>query len=259
MSADSCGCGGPETDSETHAHHGHDHGHDHAAPAGKGWDWTRTLRALAIASWGGLFVYLWVSGRATTYIGPKTEWVVWLGAITLPLVALVYLYGSRGNGRTPTVREFGANGLLVAPILLTLMVPAPSLGAQAVSAKRTDKVAAPLQTAIEGDIRLFEIAWAKDSAEYADYNEIGAGTPVDFVAFVSKEQDANGELEVARFMVGCCAADANSFTVMVQNAPKLPVDTWVQIKGKLAGTPGQDLKVVASKVDEVAPPDNPYS
>ena len=223
------------------------------------WDWTRTLRALAIAAWGGFFIYLWVSGRATTYIGPKTWWVVALGAITLPIVALAYLYGARGERRSPTLREFGANGLLVAPILFTLMVPAPSLGAQAVASKRTDKVAAPLETAIEGDIRLFEIAWAKDSAEYASYNEIAAGTPVDFVAFVSTERDKAGDLEVARFMVGCCAADANSFTVMVQNAPDLPVDTWVQVKGELVGTPGKDLEVAADSVNEVAPPDNPYT
>ena len=257
MSADSCGCCGPDDGHD----HGHEHGHDHAhAPAGKGWDWTRTLRAVAIAAWGGFFVYLWVSGRATTYIGPKTWWVVALGAITLPLVALAYLSGARGAGkRTPSVRDLGANGLLVAPILLTLMVPAPSLGAQAVASKRTDSVAAPLKTGIEGDIRLFEIAWAKDSAEYADYNEIGAGTPVDFVAFVSNERDEQGDLEVALFMVGCCAADANSFTVMVENAPALPVDTWVQVKGKLAGTPGKDLKVVATAVEKVAAPDNPYS
>ena len=255
MSADSCGCCGPDDGHE----HDHDHGHDHAA-AGKGWDWTRTLRAVAIAAWGAFFVYLWVSGRATTYIGPKTWWVVALGAITLPLVALAYLYGARSaSKRTPSVRDLGANGLLVAPILLTLMVPAPSLGAQAVASKRTDAVAAPLKTGIEGDIRLFEIAWAKDSAEYADYNEIGAGTPVDFVAFVSNERDEQGDLEVARFMVGCCAADANSFTVMVENAPDLAVDTWVQVKGKLAGTPGKDLKVVADSVNEVAAPDNPYS
>lgn len=217
------------------------------------------MRAVAIAAWGAFFIYLWVSGRATTYIGPKTWWVVALGAITLPLVALAYLYGARSERRSPTLREFGANGLLVAPILFTLMVPAPSLGAQAVASKRTDKVAAPLETAIEGEIRLFEIAWAKDWAEYASYNEIAAGTPVDFVAFVSTPRDDAGDLEVARFMVGCCAADANSFTVMVAGAPDLPVDTWVQVKGKLVGTPGKDLKVAADSVTEVAAPDNPYT
>lgn len=238
----------------------HGSGHDHAAvEQHKGWDWTRTLRAVAIAAWGGFFVYLWVSGRATTYIGPKTWWVVALGAITLPLVAFAYLWGARNTKRAPSLRELGANGLLVAPILFTLMVPAPSLGALAVENKRTDNVAAPLETAIEGDIRLYEIAWAAESAEYASYNEIGEGTPVDFVAFVSNEKDKAGELELARFMVGCCAADANSFTVKVTGAPDLPVDTWVQVKGTLTGKPGENLKVAASSVEKVAQPANPYS
>ena len=222
-------------------------------------DWTRTLRAVAIAAWGGFFIYLWVSGRATTYIGPKTWWVVALGALTLPVVALAYLWGAQGRKRAPSVRELGANGLLVAPILFTLMVPAPSLGALAVDNKRTKNVAAPLEAGIEGDVRLYEIAWAAESAEYASYNEIAEGTPVDFVAFVSTARDKAGELELARFMVGCCAADANSFTVMVQTAPDLPVDTWVQVKGKLDGTPGKDLKVAADSVTEVAAPDNPYT
>ncbi len=223
------------------------------------WDWTRTLRAVAIAAWGVFFIYLWVSGRATTYIGPKTWWVVSLGALTLPLVAIAYLWGARGHKRAPSVRELGANGLLVAPILLTLMVPAPSLGALAVENKRTKNVAAPLETAIEGDVRLYEIAWAAESKEYADYNELGEGTPVDFVAFVSKQLDGNGELEVSRFMVGCCAADANAFSAKVTGAPNLPVDTWVHVKGTLIGTPGTDLKVSASAVTEVAQPSNPYS
>lgn len=222
-------------------------------------DWTRTLRAVAIAAWGGFFIYLWVSGRATTYIGPKTWWVVALGAITLPLVALAYLWGARNHQRTPSIREVGANGLLVAPILFTLMVPAPSLGALAVENKRTKNVAAPLQAAIEGDIRLYEIAWAAESKEYADYNELGEGTPVDFVAFVSTELNQDKELEVSRFMVGCCAADANAFSVHLTGAPDIPIDTWVQVKGTLIGTPGQNLKVSASSVEEVAQPDNPYS
>lgn len=253
MSETSCHNGACETHD-----HDHDHGHDHA-PAQKGWDWTRTLRAVAIAAWGGFFVYLWVSGRATTYIGPKTWWVVALGALTLPIVALAYLSGARNQKRSPTIRELGANGLLVAPILFTLMVPAPSLGALAVENKRTKNVAAPLETAIEGEIRLYEIAWAAESAEYASYNELAAGTPVDFVAFVSNKLDKAKELEVSRFMVGCCAADANAFSVKLVGAPDLAVDTWVQVKGKLTGTPGKNLKVAATSVEEVAQPSNPYS
>jgi len=224
------------------------------------WDWTRIVRGLALAAWGGFFIYLWASGRATTYIGPKTSWVVTLGAVTLPLVAIAYLWGARGDHHAPSVRELGANGLLVAPILLALMVPAPSLGALAVKNKRTKNSPAPIDTPIDGDIRLYEIAWAQDSAKYAEENEIAAGTPVEFVGFVSREL-AGGRLELSRFLVGCCAADATAYSVTVTppaGAPELPVDTWVSVKGKLAGLPGQDLTVVAADVTEVATPADPY-
>ncbi len=222
------------------------------------WDWTRTLRAAAIAAWGGFFIYLWATGRATTYIGPKTSWVVALGAITLPTVALAYLWGARGHRRAASLREFGANGLLVAPILLTLMVPAPSLGALAVENKRTDKVAVPLDAPAEGEIRIVEIAYASASLDYAQRSGLTAGKPVDFVAFVSGERDDKGEIEVSRFMVGCCAADATAVSVGVANAPAVGLDTWVQIKGKLIGTPGVDLRVQATSVKKVSEPATPY-
>ena len=173
------------------------------------WDWTRVLRGLALAAWGGFFVYLWASGRATTYIGPKTSWVVWLGAVTLPLVAIAYLWGARGARRPASLRELGGNGLLVAPILLALMVPAPSLGALAVKNKRVKNPPPPVAAPLDGEIRIYEIAWAGESAEFAAMNKITTGTPVDFVGFVSDKP--RGELELSRFSVNCCAADGTAF------------------------------------------------
>jgi uncharacterized repeat protein (TIGR03943 family) len=225
------------------------------------WDWTRIVRGLALATWGGFFIYLWVSGRATTYIGPKTSWVVTLGALSLPLVALAYLWGSRGPARTPSAREVGANGLLIAPILFALMVPAPSLGALAVKNKTSKHAPAPLDTPIEGEVRLYEIAWAADSAKYAKANELAAGTPVDFIGFIS-DAPKGGKLVVSRFFVSCCAADATAYSVNITppaDAPELPVDTWVSVKGTLAGRPGYSLSVAATGITKVASPDNPYS
>jgi uncharacterized repeat protein (TIGR03943 family) len=224
------------------------------------WDWTRLVRGFALAAWGGFFVWLWVSGRATTYIGPKTSWVVALGAITLPIVALAYLWGARGHRRVPSVRELAGNGLLVAPILLTLMVPAPSLGALAVKNKRTEHAPPPVDAPVDGQIRLYEIAWASESADYANLNEITAGTAVDFVGFVS-DKLPDGELELSRFSVNCCAADGTAFSVTVKppvDAPGLELDDWVSVKGKLEGVPGEGLKVAATNLTRVAEPANPY-
>lgn len=225
------------------------------------WDWTRIVRGLALATWGGFFIYLWVSGRATTYIGPKTAWVVTLGAITLPVVALAYLWGARGHGRASSVREVGANGLLIAPILFALMVPAPSLGALAVKNKRTKHPAAPIDAPVDGLVRLYEIAWAADSAKYAKTSQLEAGTPVDFIGFVSRKLGPD-QLELSRFFVSCCAADATAYSVKVTlpaGSAGFPTDTWVSVKGELAGRPGYTLSVAASTIKKVASPDNPYN
>ena len=224
------------------------------------WDWTRILRGLALAAWGAFFVYLWASGRATTYIGPKTSWVVALGALTLPVVAIAYLWGARSTHRSPSLRELGGNGLLVAPILLALMVPAPSLGALAVKNKRTKNPPPPIDAPIDGEIRIYEIAWASDSAEYAEMNQITTGTPVDFVGFVS-DKLPRGEFELSRFYVNCCAADGTAFSVRIKppaDSAAFAVDDWVSVKGKLVGTPGKGLKVAATNLTPVAEPANPY-
>jgi putative membrane protein len=226
------------------------------------WDWTRVVRGLALATWGGFFIYLWLSGRATTYIGPKTAWVVTLGAITLPVVAVAYLWGARSHARTPSVRELGANALLIAPILFALMVPAPSLGALAVKNKRTKNPPAPIDAPSDGKIRLYEIAWAADSAKYAAANKITTGTPVDFVGFVSRNKLPGGQLELSRFFVSCCAADATAYSLKITppaGQPPTPVDTWVRIRGTLAGRPGYTLTVAATDLDKVSEPSNPYN
>jgi uncharacterized repeat protein (TIGR03943 family) len=159
------------------------------------------------------------------------------------------------------VREVGANGLLIAPILFALMVPAPSLGALAVKNKRTKHAPAPIDAPIDGEIRLYEIAWAADSAKYAKTSKLDAGTPVDFIGFVSRKLGA-GQIELSRFFVSCCAADATAYSVKVTpttDAGTSPADTWVSVKGTLAGRPGYTLTVAASAIKKVATPENPYN
>jgi uncharacterized repeat protein (TIGR03943 family) len=220
-------------------------------------DWSRIARGLALLSWGAFFVFLKLSGRATTYIGPKTAWVVTVGALLLPLIALAYLIGARAPARKPTNRELGGLGLLVAPILFAIMVPAPSLGALAV-ANKSGKPAVPQDAPPDGLIRLYEIAWATESARYAKNADIASGQKVDFTGFVSQP----APLQLSRFFVTCCAADAVAYTIKIKppaGTPKFSDDTWVRVRGTLAGRPGKDLSVVATAIDEVEKPVNPYN
>jgi uncharacterized repeat protein (TIGR03943 family) len=219
-------------------------------------DWSRIARALALLAWGAFFVYLKASGRATTYIGPKTAWVVTVGAVLLPLIGLAYLLGARARARTPTNRELGGLGLLIAPLLFAIMVPAPSLGALAVANKSKGQV--PQAAPADGRIRLYEIAWATESARYAKNADIAAGQQVDFTAFVSKP----APLELSRFFVTCCAADAVAYTIKIKppaGTPKFTDDTWVRVRGTLTGTPGRTFSVAATSIAEVEKPINPYN
>ena len=136
------------------------------------------------------------------------------------------------------LRELGANGLLIAPILLALMVPTPSLGALAVKHKRVKNPPPPAQAPIEGEVRLYEIAWAGESAKLP-----------------------RGELELSRFSVNCCAADGTAFSVTVKppaDAADFAIDQWLSVKGTLLGTPGKGLTVAATNLTRVSEPANPY-
>jgi uncharacterized repeat protein (TIGR03943 family) len=220
-------------------------------------DWSRIARALALLAWGAFFVFLKVSGRATTYIGPKTAWVVTVGALLLPLIALAYLVGARAHARKPSNRELGGLGLLIAPILLAIMVPAPSLGALAV-ADKSNKGGVPQSAPADGRVRLYEIAWATESARYAVNADIKPGKKVDFTGFVSKP----APLQLSRFFVTCCAADAVAYTITVKppaGTPKFSDDTWVRVRGTLTGRPGHNFSVAATAIDEVEKPVNPYN
>jgi uncharacterized repeat protein (TIGR03943 family) len=229
-------------------------------------DWGRAGRGLALLAWGAFFAYLWLTGRSTTYVGPRTTWVVTFGGILLPISSLAYLAGAarRGGGQRsgpPSIRDVAGLGVLIVPILFALMVPAPTLGALAMANKRGGLAPAVGGAPVNGRLRLYEIAWAGESARYAQENHIRAGEPVSFDGFVSRPLPGD-MVEIARFLVTCCAADAVAYAVKVKpppNAPGLTKDTWVHIQGRLTGVPGRTLTVTATGFDAMRRPSTPYS
>lgn len=224
-------------------------------------DWTRLIRGLGLLAWAVFFDYLWLSGRSTLYVGPRTEWVVVFGGITLTVAALVYLSGVWVRERMPAPRaiEVGRLGVIVAPILLAAMAPAVTLGAQAVGKKRSADGAELAQRLAEDgtEIRLYELAAAASNTEWAKLRGIEPGMAVDFDGFVSGRV-RGGTLELSRFIATCCAADAVPYSIKV----KLPEasgsydeNQWLRVRGKV----GPDRKtVVASFVEEIDQPLDAY-
>jgi uncharacterized repeat protein (TIGR03943 family) len=224
-------------------------------------DWTRLLRGLALLAWAAFFDWLWLSGRASLYVGPRTTWVVVFGSITLTAAALLYLASvpSRRPSAPPKAIELGRLGVIVAPILLAIMAPAVSLGAQAVEQKRgAHGEALAKRLATDGEeVRLYELAAAKDNPGWAKLRGIEVGMPVEFDGFVSRSA-SGGTVELSRFMASCCAADAIPYSIDValpKGAAAPEKNAWVRVRGTVGP---QRKSVIAESVEPTERPLDAY-
>jgi uncharacterized repeat protein (TIGR03943 family) len=226
-------------------------------------DWTRLLRGLGVAAWAGFFDYLWISGHANAYVGPRTTWVVTFGALTLTVVAAVYLAGVRSTqpAQTPRAAEVGRLGIVIAPIVLAAMAPAVGLGAQAVGQKRAaeGKAAIARLKAPRGDIRLYELAAARTNPKWATDNGIVKGLEVRFDGFIF-EPAKNGTVVLSRFLATCCAADAVPYSITVTSDVDVPFkrNQWVKVSGVVQTGGKRKLYVAAHSIDAIDRPLNPY-
>jgi uncharacterized repeat protein (TIGR03943 family) len=225
-------------------------------------DWTRLLRGLGVLAWALFFDYLWLSGHASTYVGPRTTWVVTFGAITLTVVAVLYLSGvrSRHPGQPPGAAEVGRLGIVVTPLLLAAMAPAVSLGAQAVDQKRSAEGKAALaRLPARDDLRLYELAAARTNEEWAIERGIVDGVPVRFDGFVSRT-GKDGTITLSRFLATCCAADAMPYSLPVKASADVRFETndWVEVRGAVKTGGRLKLYVVADSIDAIERPVNPY-
>jgi putative membrane protein len=224
----------------------------------------RITRALALAAWAAFFWWLALSGEMTRYLGPRTYWVAWFGAIVLSAAALAHLLTARaGDPRRPSGRELGGFLLLLAPVLIVFAVPQPELGALA-AARRTAGVGTvassiPRPPANPGEIGFSEIYYASQSFEYAQAVGIVDGTGVDLTGFVTHpKKGPEGTFSLTRFYVSCCAADAVPYSVVVLSKGDFPDDTWLRIEGTLGDTSDDGFVIDPEDVVEVDEPKNPY-
>ncbi len=226
-------------------------------------DWTRLVRGAALLAWAGFFDWLWLSGRAGDYVGPKTAWVVPFGGIVLTITALLFLRGVRAHepARGPSARELVGLLALLAPLLLVAAAPSSSLGARAVERKRSsgDQRAAVSRLDRTGDLTLYDIAVANSSTEYAAERDIRDGVKVTIDGLVSKESDGE-TFEFSRFLASCCAADAMPYSIRVQptaDAPPVGLSVWLAVRGTVRSTDA-GFVVAADEIRAIERPANPY-
>ena len=220
-------------------------------------------RMLVLALWSGFFAWLLISGEVYRYIGPRTRWVVLLGAVMLGLGAAAQAWSQRSAGDVKwSANEILALAAFMAPLAVIVLIPRPSLGSEAAARKSTGLVGAssfvPVPQA-NGEISFPEIAYASESPDYATTVGIFDGFEIKLTGFVTHPDGGrDGTFALTRFETFCCAADAVPYSVTVDSGDEnYPEDSWLTISGALVNE-GNEYVLRAERIKETEEPDNPY-
>ena len=256
---------------------------------------------------GVLVLKLTLTGGYLNYVRPGMY--PWLIASGMFLILLGVTGRLRDRGRRVPRRSVEdpahhhghglsrAAWLLVLPVLAaTLWEPAP-LGSfaasrqtvrpprlQPPSVERVSEQVAGLQPAPQAspatEVAGLAVPMAGDNSEmslldfleitYYDDSKALAGVPVNLVGFVAPAPaGGSGEFLLSRFMISCCAADAQLLQVLIapENGSALKPDSWVKVTGAWAPDEGPGAmtvdgfpipRLVATGLTPVSQPENPY-
>lgn len=239
--------------------------------------------AIQAAIWmlfGLLALALVASGRILTYI--KGFWIPFM---VLAAVAVIALAGSvlwqewragapsfaHTHAGEPSVRR--VVWILLLPVLLVIFCAPDPLGAALLTtASSANTPAQRVQVSTAGTINT--VTLARDAVNKLTLEELSDrftfgdpatldGVEVEFIGFVSHGDPRLGGagVWVNRYKIYCCAADAISYSVKLEDGPltELTDDQWVRVRGRTQVTPGENkLLIIPSEVTPINPPPNPY-
>jgi uncharacterized repeat protein (TIGR03943 family) len=149
--------------------------------------------------------------------------------------------------------------LVAAPVLLGFAFKPQPLGTNSLNSD-TDgsrQFGASVGTADANLRNIYQWAYEFQSSAPADL----VGQPIEVVGFVyHKKEESPDHFQVARFVVACCVADAQGFSLPVQwkDAAALANNSWVKVTGRVATGPDGAPLIQASAIDGIEAPSNPY-
>jgi putative membrane protein len=223
----------------------------------------RSIRALALVAWAGVFSWLWVSGESVRYLGPRTQWVVPVGAIGLTLAAAGYLFATRADqpARLGVREGLGLAGLVL-PVMAAAVLANAQLGALAASNKLSSRgidssALARLASRDAKHVGFLQLNAAGRDDGLTRELGLAEGRSVELTGFVSE----TGRLfTLSRFYITCCVADAVPIGVRVSaggRGGKLERDDWLDVTGVLARG-HREWIVKALQLRHVKAPSDPY-
>jgi uncharacterized repeat protein (TIGR03943 family) len=197
-------------------------------------------RSLLLVVLGATAVWLWWSGQALNYVRPGLAPWVLAGGVVVGLLGLLPPLGLLSEhtaaGHTSGHHHRGRVGwLLLVPVLVVMLVQPAALGSYAVSGRAAvpgggdggfDPLAAPVRGAVPMSMAEFVTRAERDPAQSL------AGVRVRLVGFVAPSQGQEGGYRLTRFVIFCCAADAEALQAVVRGdrTPRAR-DQWLEVQG----------------------------
>jgi uncharacterized repeat protein (TIGR03943 family) len=223
----------------------------------------RVVRAAVVGIWTAVFAWLWIDDAATIYVGPRTAWIVPAGTIALAVCTAAALFGAfrSGNGPRPSLRELAGYAVLLLPVAAVLVVDSPRLGANAADRKGDIELSVDDLPAADGALDLEAFAVASDDPEIAEKLGLDkSGRAVAFPGMITRQDGST--LDLTRFRIYCCAADAVPYTATIEDpsglAGDLAINDWAFVRGKVHRAPDGTLTVRPQTLEPVEAPLNPY-
>jgi uncharacterized repeat protein (TIGR03943 family) len=231
-------------------------------------------RSVLLVVLGATAVWLWWSGDALNYVRPGLAPYLLAGGVVVGLLGLLPPLGLLGQ---QTAHADGHGGhrhkgrvgwLLLVPVLVVLLVQPAALGSYAVSSRSVvpgggDGQFPPLAAPVRGAVPMTMAEFV--SRAVRDPDQSLAGVRVRLVGFVAPSDGAGG-YRLTRFVIFCCAADAEALQAVVRGDPTPRArDQWLEVEGTwlprpaAVDDPTPPLPVLqANLVRPVAPARPPY-
>jgi uncharacterized repeat protein (TIGR03943 family) len=239
-------------------------------------------RSLLLVVLGAMAGWLWGSGQALNYVRPGL--VPLVGAAGLVLLALgllppLGLLGASRAGHPPdgSLDQGGhqhqhhhggrVGWLLLVPVLVVLLVQPAALGSYAVSSRSVvpggngqfPPLSAPVRGAVPMPMAEFVTRAVRDPGQSL------TGVRVRLVGFAAPAEGTGG-YRLTRFVIFCCAADAEALQAVVTGDPTPRArDQWLEVEGTWVPRPAAvddpsppPPLLKADLVRPIAPPRPPY-
>jgi uncharacterized repeat protein (TIGR03943 family) len=199
-------------------------------------------RSLLLVVLGATAIWLWWSGQALNYVRPGLAPWLLAGGVVVGLLGMLPPLGLLGKETAADHRgghhqHRGRVGwLLLVPVLVVILVQPAALGSYAVASRSTvpgggheggfDPLAAPVRGAVPMSMAEFVTRAVRDPGQSL------AGVRVRLVGFVAPSEGHEGGYRLTRFVIFCCAADAEALQMVVRGDPTPRArDQWLEIEG----------------------------